>query len=262
MAAAVLVMPLVGCGYSGPAERITGSPTGDAAAPKRSSEENAAEVARLLGAEARDPGMPSEAAPAGEITVDLVPGDYTVKGACAGVVRVEISIVDGGNAPMTTPYQCSSSLERLLRHPGGPVTIRSASPLAMPAAAGVAIRPNTDPRAAELEDMSEWSAQQFKPSIPGQTMASTAANHATSISMSTRPGSYELHFICDGPTGARFSMSSNGAGIVDPVGVPCNGVTFTAAVDVPAPGADVSMAPFGGADGRYAVRLVPSRSPG
>ena len=110
--------------------------------------------------------------------------------------------------------------------PRRPVTIRSASSLAKPAAAGVAIRPNTDPRAAKLEDMSEWSAQQFKPSIPGQTMASTAANHATSISMSTRPGSYELHFICDGPTGARFSMSSNGAGTVDPVGVPCNGVTL------------------------------------
>lgn len=257
--AAVLIIPLAGCEYSGPGDRVAVSPTQGGTEQKPSFEENVDEVARLLKTSADDPGMPSEPKPAGELSVDLAPGDYMVKSACAGVHGVKVSIVEGEKAPLTLPYACDSVLERFLRHAGGTVTISATPPLDKPAAAGVIVQPNTDPRASELEDMSEWLAQQLQPEIPGQSAGSTGSNSATSFGMSAEPGSYEVHFICEGPPEAQFSVSSwEGAEVLAPVLVPCNGDVFKASVELSTKGADFNMDPRNGAQGRYAFRLVPS----
>ena len=256
--AAVLIIPLAGCEYSG-GDKVAVSPTEGGIEQKPSFEENVAEVSRLLGASENDPGMPSEAAPAGQLSVDLAPGDYTVKSACAGAHGVKVSIAEGEKSPLTVPYSCDSVLERFLRHPGGPITISATSPVDRPAAAGVTIQPNTDPRASELEDMAEWSAQQLQPEIPGQSAGSTGSNSATSFGMSAEPGKYEMHFICEGPPEVQFSVSSwAGAEVLAPVRAFCNGDVFKAFVELPTKGADFNMTPSNGAEGRYAFRLVPS----
>ncbi|MFP5311365.1 MAG: hypothetical protein ACLGH7_02985, partial [Actinomycetes bacterium] len=116
-----------------------------------------------------------------------------------------------------------------------------------------------DPRASALEDMSEWAAQQLQPAIPGQLAGSAGSNSATGFGMSAEPGSYEVHFTCEGAPEAQFSVSSwAGAEVLAPVGVPCNGDVFEASLELPTKGADFSMAPSNGAESRYAFRLVPS----
>ncbi|WP_144406306.1 hypothetical protein [Arthrobacter sp. SPG23] len=203
--------------------------------------------------------MPSETEPAGELSVDLVPGDYMVKGACAGVHGLKVSIVEGEKAPLTVPYTCDSVMERFIRHTGGPITISATPPMDKPAAAGVTIRPNTDPRAAALKDMAEWLAQQLQPEIAGQHAGSAGSNSPTSMGMPAEPGSYEVHFICEGPPEAQFSVSSwAGVEVLAPVRVPCNGDVFKASVELPTKGADFNMAPSNGAESRYAFRLVSS----
>ncbi len=259
--AAVLIIPLAGCEYSGPADRAADSRPAGGTEQKPSFEENVDEVARLLKISAEDPGMPSEAKPAGELSVDLAPGDYTVKSACTGVHGVKLSIVEGQGAPLTVPYTCDSILERFLRHTGGPITISATSPMDKPAAAGVTVQPSTDLRASELEDMREWSSQQLQPEIPGQFAGSNSSNTATSSSLPAEPGNYEVHFICEGPPEARFSVSSGaGTEVLAPVPVPCNGDVFKASVELATEGADFQMESSNGAEGRYAFRLVPSRS--
>jgi hypothetical protein len=259
--AGVLLISLAGCVYSAPGDRVAVSPPQVGTEQKPSFEENVDEVARALETSADDPGMPSEARPAGELSVDLAPGDYMVKSACAGVHGVELSIAaEGGSAPLTVPYTCDSVLERFVRHTGGPISISATPSLDKPAAAGVIVQPNTDPRASELEDMSEWSAQQLQPVIPGQFAGSAGSNAATSSGVSANPGSYEVHFICEGPSEAQFSVSSwAGVELLAPVRVPCNGDVFEASVELPTKGADFNIsAPRNGGEGRYAFRLVPS----
>lgn len=257
--AAVLIVPLTGCEYNGPAGQAVVSPTESATEQKPSFEENVNDVVRLLGASTDEPGLPTDEDPGGEISVGLAPGDYMVKSACAGVHGVKVSIVQGEKQPLTVPYTCDSVLERFIRHAGGPITISAVTPMDKPAAAGVMLQPNTDPRASELEDLSDWSAQQLQPKLRGQLAGSAGSTARTGHGMSADPGSYEVHFLCEGAPEAEFSVSSwAGAEVLAPVRVPCNGDTFKAPVELRTQGADFSMAPSNGVESRYAFRLVPT----
>jgi hypothetical protein len=256
-----LVIPLAGCEYSSPAEGPRQSSPPASTAQPRSFEENVDAVARLLEVSPSDPGMPSEAESAGELSIVLAPGDYMVKTACAGVHGAKLTIVKGEGLPEATPYTCDSTLERFVRHAGGPITISAIPPTGRPAATGVTVQPNTEPRASELQDMMEWSLQQLKPDLPGQLAGSASSYTATSSGfMSAEPCNYEVHFICEGPPEAQLSVSTSaGAEVLAPVQVPCNGDIFKAPVELATQGADLHMDPGNGAEGRYAFRLVPSR---
>ena len=257
---AALVIPLAGCEYSSPAEGPRQSSPQASAAQAPSFEENVDDVARLLEVSTSDPGMPSEAKPAGELSIELAPGDYMVKTACAGVHGAKLTIVKGEGPPEATEYTCDSTLERFVRHAGGPITIRAIPPTGRPAATGVTVQTNTEPRASELEDMREWASQQLKPDLPGQLAGSASSDTATSIGMSAEPGNYELHFICEGPSEAELSVSTSArTEVLAAVPVSCNGDVFKAPVQLDTEGVDFTMNPGSGSDGRYAFRLVPSR---
>jgi hypothetical protein len=254
-----LVILLPGCEYTGPDEGSRPAPALASAEP-RSFEENVDEVARLLEAAPTDHGMPSQAEPGGRLSTDLAPGDYTVKSACAGVYGAKVTIVKGEGLPESTPFTCDTKLERFLRHTGGPITLSAAPATGSPAAAGVSLKPNDDPRASELEDIREWSSRQLKPDVPGQVGGSASAS--SSYGMSAEPGHYELHFICEGPSEAVLSVSTwAGAEVLEPVRVPCNGDIFTAQVQLATEGVDFRMNPGSGTEGRYAFRLIPAASP-
>jgi hypothetical protein len=257
---AALVIPLAGCEYGSPAEGPRQSSPQASTAQPRSFEENVDAVARLLEVSTSDPGMPSEAESAGELSIVLAPGDYTVKAACAGVHGAKLTIVKGEGLPEATPYTCDSTLERFVRHAGGPITISAIPPTGRPAATGVTVQPNTEPRASELEDMREWALLQLKPDLPRQLAGSASSNTATSSGfVSAGPGNYEVHFICEGPPEAQLSVSTSaGAEVLAPVQVPCNGDVFKAPVELATQGADLHMDPGNGPEGRYAFRLVPS----
>jgi hypothetical protein len=253
---AALVILLPGCEYSAPDEEP--APTSaQASAQTRSLEDNVKEVARLLEAAPNDPGMPSESEPAGKLSADLVPGDYKVSSACAGVYGAKVTIVQGGGLPLTSPFPCDDRLERFVRHAGGPITISAVPATGAAAAAGVTVEPNDDPRASTLEDMREWSSQQLKPELPGQVAGYTDSSVGSGLS--AQPGNYELHFTCEGSAEAMLSVSTwAGAEVLAPVRVPCNGNVFKAHVRLATEGADFRMSPVGGTEGRYAFRLVPS----
>ena len=256
---AALVVSLTACEYSGPAEGAAGSSTQSATAQPRPYEENIDEVACLLEVSGTEPGMPSAADPIGELSTVLAPGDYVVKAACAGVHGAKLTIMHGGGMPEASSYACDSPMERFFRHTGGPVTITAVPATGRPAAAGVTLAPNSDPRASELEDMSDWVSQQLKPALPGEVAGYTSSNSATGYGMTAKPGNYELHFLCEGPAGVELSVASwAGAAVLEPVRVECDGGMFTAQVTLDTEGADFAMAPGGEADGRYAFRLVPS----
>jgi hypothetical protein len=253
---AALVILLPGCEYTGPDEGPRPA-LALASAEPRSFEENVDEVARLLEVPPTAPGMPSQSDPGGKLSTDLAPGDYTVKSACGGVYGAKVTIVRGEGSPETTPFTCDTKLERFVRHAGGPITLSAVPATGKPAAAGVTLEPNDDPRASALEDMREWSSQQLKPDVPGQLAGSTSSN--TGYGMPAEPGNYELHFICEGPLEAELSVSSwAGAEVLAPVRVPCNGDVFTAQVQLATEGADFRMDPGSGTEGRYAFRLIPS----
>ncbi|UZX02137.1 hypothetical protein F8G81_05520 [Arthrobacter sp. CDRTa11] len=204
--------------------------------------------------------MPSETEPAGELTIELAPGDYTVKSACAGGNSANLSIVQGERPPLTMPYTCDSVLERFVRHPGGPLTISATVPTGKPAAAGVTVQPNTDARASELEDLQEWSAQRLGPEKPGQHYGSTVSDTVTNYGMTALdPGTYELHFVCEGPPEVQLSVSvPSGAEVLAPVRVPCNGDLFKTSLELVSQDADFRIDPGDRTVGRYAFRLVPS----
>ena len=258
---AAIVISLAGCEYDGPSEGPRQLSHQPSTPQPRSFEENIDDVARLLEVSTSDPGMPSEAESAGELSIELGPGDYMVKTACAGVHGAKLTIVKGEGMPEATEYKCDSILERFVRHAGGPITISAIPPTGRPAATGVTVQPNTDPRASELEDRAEWASRQLKPDLPGQSAGSASSNTATSVGfMSAEPGNYEVHFICEGPPEAQLSVSTSArAEVLAPVQVPCNGEVFTAQVRLATEGADFHMDPGNGAEGRYAFRLVPSR---
>ncbi|WP_160667928.1 hypothetical protein [Pseudarthrobacter sp. ATCC 49987] len=227
--------------------------------PPRSFEENVDEVARLLGASKPDAGMPTEAEPAGKLATVLVPGDYVVKAACAGGYFAKLAIVEGDGLPLSTDVDCDAIFQRFLRHAGGPITISATPSTGKPAAAGVTIGPNTDPRPAAQEDMAEWSSKQLKPAVPGELFGSAVSDSPTSFGMSAKPGTYELQFLCEGPSGTELSVASwSGAEVVAPVQVHCNGDIFKRTVQLEAgtDRVDFKMDPGGGRETRYAFRLV------
>lgn len=253
---AALAVALSGCEYSGPDEGPAPPPARASTEP-RSFEDNVDEVARLLDVPPTDPGMPSQAEPGGELSTDLAPGDYKVRSACAGDLGAKVTIVKGGGLPETAPFTCDTTLERFVRHTGGPITISVVPATGSPAAAGVTLEPNDDPRASELEDLREWSSRQLKPDLPGQVAGSASAS--SSYGMSAEPGNYELHFLCEGPSEVELSVSTwAGAVVLAPVRIPCDGRIFKAKVQLASEGVGFAMNPGSGATGRYAFRLVPS----
>jgi hypothetical protein len=262
--AAVLAMALAlaGCEYSGPDERPIPASSPAATPPPRSFEENVHEVARLLDASPTDPGMPSESEPAGKLFLVLAPGDYMVTGACAGVYGAKLTIVKADGVPEATSFECDSPLDRFVRHDGGPITISAVPPTGKPSATGVKVQTNPDRRASELEDLSEWSSQQLQPRVPGELRGTSSSNTTTSGTLMAEPGQYELHFVCEGVPGAELSVSTPaGAEVLAPVQVPCDGEIFNAPVLLPTQGADLTIRPGGGPDGRFAYRLVPAGQP-
>lgn len=257
----LVLIPLAGCAYSGPIEGPAPSPSQRATEPPRSLEENIDEVARLLDASTSDPGMPSAAEPAGKLSAVLAPGDYKVTGACAGVYGAKLTIVRGGGFPEATDFKCGAGLERFFRHTGGPVTVSAVPATDTAAAAGLTLKPNTDPQASALEDMAEWASQQLKPVLPGELDGYTASDSPTRFGTSAKPGAYGLHFTCEGPAGAEFSLVSwSGAEVLAPVQVHCDGDIFKTTVRLGAgtEGVDFKMSPGDGRETRYAFRLVPS----
>ncbi|MDR6415659.1 hypothetical protein [Pseudarthrobacter sulfonivorans] len=257
--AAALVLALAGCEYSGPAEQPAPASSPTATPQPRSVGENAEEVVRLLGTAASDPGMPSEAEPVGKLFLVLAPGDYVVTGACAGVYGAKLTLVKADGVPEASDFECDSTLERFVRHAGGPITISAVPPTGRPSATGVKVQPNTDPRASEMADFGEWSRQQLQPHLPGELSGASRANTPTIGTLMAKPGKYELRFVCDGPTGAELSVSTAaGAEVLAPVQVPCDGKVFRAPVRLPTEGADVRMSPAGSLDARYAYKLVPT----
>ncbi|MFJ5976344.1 hypothetical protein [Pseudarthrobacter oxydans] len=259
--AAVLAMPLAGCEYSGPDEPPAPSSPPAATPSAASFKDNISEVARLLEASPTDPGMPSEAGPAGKLSLELAPGDYLVTGACAGVYGAKLTLVKADGVPEVTSFECTSTLDRFVRHDGGPLTISAVPPTGRPAATGVKVQANPDRRLSELEDLSDWAAQQLQPGLPGELRGTSSGNTTTTASLSAPPGQYELHLVCAGLPVAELSVSTwKGAEVLAPVQVPCGGSVFKAPVVLPTEGADLTMGP-GGLDSRFAYRLVPTGQP-
>lgn len=257
----VLALPLVGCQYIGEDENLSNSPSLTATAQPRSFQDHIDAVARLLEVSENAPGMPTEANPAGELTVDLAPGDYGIKAACAGVPGARLTLVRAEGPPEAMEYPCDTALNRFERHAGGPLTIRADPLTGDPAVAGVTVGPNHDPQAPRSLDLLKWSQQQLKPELPGELFGSGESNTATSYRSGAlaAPGKYELHFLCEGPSTAELSVStSDGSQALAPVQVSCDGEVFTATVQPATEGADVKVKPAAGPDCRYAFRLVPS----
>lgn len=259
--AAVVAMSLAGCEYTGPPEQLAPSSPPPVTPSSASFEDNVSEVARLLGASPGDPGMPSGAEPAGKLSLDLAPGDYLVSGACAGVYGAKLTVVKADGVPEASSFECTSTLDRFVRHDGGPLTISAVPPTGRPAATGVKVQVNRDRRASELEDMSEWAAHQLQPSVPGELRGASSGNTTTTAGLSAQPGEYELHLVCAGLPVAELSVATwNGAEVLAPVQVPCSGSVFKAPVVLPTEGADLTMGP-GGLDSRFVYRLVPTGQP-
>ncbi len=257
-----LVLPMAGCAYSGPPEQPVSSSSEAAMLPSRSFEENVGDVARLLGASKTDAGMPTKAEPAGVLDTVLPPGDYVVKAACAGGYFAKLTIDEGDGLPLSTDVDCDATFERFIRHAGGPITISAVPSTGRPAAAGVAVGPNTDPRASAQEDMAEWSSKQLKPAVPGELFGSAASKSPTSFGTTATPGTYDLQFLCEGPSGTELSVVSwAGAEVLAPVQVRCNGNVFITKVQLAAgtDRVDFKMNPDGGRETRYAFRLVPPK---
>lgn len=261
MVAAVLAMPLAGCEYSGPDEPPAPSSPPPATPSAASFKDNVNEVTRLLEASPADPGMPSEAEPAGKLSLDLAPGDYLVTGACAGVYGAKLTIVKADGVPEASSFECTSTLDRFVRHDGGPLTISAVPPTGRPAATGVKVQANPERRLSELEDLSDWAAQQLQPPVPGELRGTGSGNTTTTAGVAAAPGQYELQLVCAGLPVAELSVSTwKGAEVLAPVQVPCGGSVFKAPVVLPTEGANLTMGP-GGLDSRFAYRLVPTGRP-
>jgi hypothetical protein len=205
--------------------------------------------------------MPTEAEPAGKLATVLAPGDYIVTAACAGGYFAKLTIVEGDGPPTSTDVDCDTTFQRFLRHAGGPITISAIPSTGRPAAAGVAIGPNTDPMASAQADMGEWSSKQLKPAVPGENAGSAASNLPTSFGMSAKPGTYELQFLCEGRSGTELSVASwSGAEILAPAQVHCNGDIFKTTVQLEAgtERVDFKVNPGDGPETRCAFRLVPA----
>jgi len=117
-----------------------------------------------------------------------------------------------------------------------------------------------DPRPAEVQAMQEWSRRQLQLELPGQfagaTMSSTTVSYGFAAA---KPGHYDVHFTCQGPTETELSLATQAGGeVLVPVQVPCDGAVFKAQVTLSILGVEFLMSPADGANGRYAFRLVPA----
>lgn len=264
--AAVGVVALGGCEYTGPDEPAAAAPspapTRLETPPPASFEQNVKEVARKLKAAPTDAGMPSDAEPAGKLVLALAPGDYTITGACAGVYGAKLTVTREDGVPEAAYFECKDTLDRFFRHHGGPLTISAVPPVGKPAATGVKVQRNQDPRASELEDLSDWSGEQLQPPVAGELRGASHGNTRTGMTMMADPGRYHLDFLCSGPSFAELSVATAaGAEVLAPVRVPCDGQAVRMPLQLSTPGADFSMSPLDGVEGRYAYRLVPTTEP-
>jgi hypothetical protein len=101
---------------------------------------------------------------------------------------------------------------------------------------GRKVQANTGPRLSELEDISEWAAQQLQPRLPGELRGTSSGNTTTTASLSAQPGQYELHLVCAGLPQAELSVSTwRDVEVLAPVQVPCSGSVFKAPVVLPTP---------------------------
>lgn len=252
-------MLLAACEYSGPDEQQPASPAAAATPELRSFDENVDEVAALLGASPTEPGMPSDAEPAGKLSLVLAPGDYLVTGACAGTYGAKLTITGEDGVPELSYFECTDTLDRFMRHDGGPVTISAVPPTGKPSATGVKIQANPDPRASELEDLSDWSAQQLQPRLPGELRGTHRGNTVFRSTLMAEPGAYQLHIVCDGTPHARLSLATAaGAEIQAPVNIICEGKLMETPVVLPTQGLDITLDPIGSLSARFAYRLVPA----
>ncbi|WP_152642675.1 hypothetical protein [Pseudarthrobacter chlorophenolicus] len=264
--AAIAAVLLAGCEYTGPEEPAAAatSPASNQleTPPPASFEQNVEEVGRKLKAAPTDAGMPSDAEPAGKLVLALAPGDYTITGACAGVYGAKLTVTREDGVPETAYFECKDALDKFFRHDGGPLTITAVPPEGKPAATGVTVQRNQDPRASKLEDFSEWSGEQLQPKAPGELRGASSGNTGTGMTLMADPGQYHLDFLCAGPSFAELSVSTAaGAEVIAPVRVLCDGQAVRMPVLLPTQGADLSMSPLDGVEGRYAYRLVPSTEP-
>jgi hypothetical protein len=182
-----------------------------------------------------------------------------ITGACAGVHGAKLTIVGADGVPEASAFECDSALDRFHRHRGGPITISAVPPVGKPSATGVKVQTNPDRRASELEDLSEWSAEQLQPRLPGELRGTSGGNTTSTGTLMAEPGEYELHFVCTGPSFAELSVSTSaGAEVLAPVRVPCDGQAVITPMQLPTEGADLTMSPDDGVHGRFAYRLVPA----
>jgi hypothetical protein len=97
--------------------------------------------------------------------------------------------------------------------------------------------------------------------MPGELRGINGSNTTTTGTLMAEPGHYELHFVCAGPTFAELSVStSGGVEVLAPVRVPCDGQTVKTPLLLPDQGADLTMSPDSGVEGRFAYRLVSAQS--
>lgn len=203
--------------------------------------------------------MPSDEEPAGKLTLVLAPGDYMVTGACAGTYGAKLTITGEDGVPELSYFECTDTLDRFMRHDGGPVTISAVPSTGKPSATGVKIQANPDPRASELKDLSEWSSQQLQPRIPGELSGSHRGNTVFTSTLMAKPGRYELHIVCDGTPYAGLALATAaGAEIQAPVNIICEGTVLKSPVVLPTEGLDITIDPVGSPSARFAYRLVPA----
>ncbi len=215
-------------------------------------------MAALLGVSLTEPGMPSDAEPAGKLSLALAPGDYLVTGACAGVYGAKLTIVGEDGVPERAEFRCDATLDRFMRHNGGPVTISTVPPTGKPSATGVKIEANPDPRLSELEDLSDWSSQQLQPVLPGELRGSHQGNQPAAATLTAEPGQYELQIVCDGVPWTKAGLAAAaGAEILAPVNIPCDGKVLKVPVLLTGKGAGFRVNPDENPSARFAYRLVP-----
>ena len=136
--------------------------------------------------------------------------------------------------------------------------ISAVPPTGKPSATGVKVQANPDARLSELEDFSHWSAAQLKPRIPGEFFGSRSTNATTGDTLMVDPGRYSLEFVCSEAPWAEVSVATAaGVEVLAPVRIQC-GEPVTTPITLPGQGADLTMRPVFGPEGRFAYRLIPA----
>ncbi|GAB5080402.1 hypothetical protein ARTHROSP310_35490 [Arthrobacter sp. AD-310] len=120
----------------------------------------------------------------------------------------------------------------------------------------------TDAELSELEEFSDWSAAQLKPRIQGEVFGSRSSNTTTGDTLMVGPGRYDFQFVCSEAPWAEVSLATAaGVEVLAPVQIQC-GEPITTPITLPGQGADITMSPVFGPEGRFAYRLIPATPPG